>query len=286
MACRSRAACFLICLAFLSGCGQRETAGTPALNQLSREQLRLMLKGFPGDWRADTGQSKGWPEPPGEKPSPAQARRIPLPPSPALQALGRQTLGDAIARRRSVRSFTRTPLSLDELAYLLWATQGITHTGEDESGRALPFRAAPSGGGRYPLETYLAVSLVDGLEPGLYRYLPREHQLVFLRAAPGIGQEVQQACYGQDLAREAAVSFIWTAIPRRTEWKYAYLAPRLIAIEAGHVCQNLYLAAGSIQAGVCALLSYHQPALDILLDVDGEEEFTLYLACLGKTGPG
>jgi SagB-type dehydrogenase family enzyme len=81
---------------------------------------------------------------------------------------------------------------------------------------------------------------------------------------------------------DAAVVFIWSAIPGRTEWKYAYLAHRMIAMEAGHVCQNLYLAAQSCGLGVCALLSYHQPQVDELLELDGIEEFTLYLACVGK----
>lgn len=281
MALSQRLASCLLVFA-LAGCGKPEKGAVRELNEIPVEQLRVVLKGFPGDWRADSDQSKGIAEPPAVKPAPPGATRMELAPASGLPVLGSQALGDAIASRASARTFSPEPLGLDELAYLLWATQGVTRTSQDDAGNPLHFRAAPSGGGRYPLETYLAVLRVEGLAPGLYRYLPVEHRLVLVREAPEIAQELQQACYGQTFPGEAAVAFLWTAIPYRTEWRYAYLAPRMIAIEAGHVCQNLYLAAGSIQAGACALLSYHQPALDALLGVDGKEEFAIYLACVGK----
>ncbi len=90
------------------------------------------------------------------------------------------------------------------------------------------------------------------------------------------------ACYGQEFVGTAAAVIAWTAVPERTEWKYAYLAPRMIAMEAGHACQNLYLACETVGAGTCALLGYDQARLDALLGVDGENEFTVYLAPLGK----
>lgn len=268
---------------FLMGFGMAENPPVLELNQIPIPQLRVTLRGFPGDWRTDTDMSKGIPPPAAEKPLPPGAPRIDLPPCAKLAEMGKQTVGDAIASRRSVRSFSAAPIRLDELAYLLWATQGVTESTRDEAGNPLQFRAAPSGGGRYPLETYVAVRNVEGLKPGVYRYLPSQHQLIPVRKAAEIGQELQRGCYGQTLPGEAACTFIWSAIPYRTEWKYGFIAHRMIAIEAGHVCENLYLAAGSIQAGACALLSYHQPALDALIGVDGKDEFAIYLACVGKT---
>jgi SagB-type dehydrogenase family enzyme len=190
---------------------------------------------------------------------------------------------EAIASRRSRRDFSDTELSLEELSFLLWATQGVTGELRDEKGEITErFRAAPSAGARYPLETYLSVRRVRNLAPGLYRYLPNEHQLVVVREDPEISGKLQAACYNTPSVGSAAVVFLWSAVPYRTEWKYTYLAHRMIAMEAGHVCENLYLAAESCGTGCCAMLSYDQPKIDALVGLDGEEEFTIYLACLGK----
>jgi len=252
------------------------------LNAIPMEQLRVMLKGYPGDWRPDSDRERGLPEPPAQKPVPADARRFPLV-APADIHLGDLPVRRAIQARRSVRAFTQEPLTLEELSYFLWATQGITAERRDASGAVVEYlRAAPSGGARYPLETYLAIQRVEGLPPGLYRYLSGEHQLVLIRETEDLPKTLLRACYQQIFVADAAVVFIWTAIPYRTEWKYTYTSHRMIAIEAGHVCENLCLAAESCGAAACALLGYHQPALDQLLGVDGNDEFTLYLACVGK----
>jgi SagB-type dehydrogenase family enzyme len=88
--------------------------------------------------------------------------------------------------------------------------------------------------------------------------------------------------FGQPYPGNAALTFIWTAIPYRMEWRYGLAAHRVIAIDAGHVCQNLYLACETIGAGTCAIAAYDQEALDRLLQVDGEEEFAVYMASVGK----
>ena len=252
------------------------------LNQIPIAQLRVMLKGYAGDWRADSDRAQKRPEPPAGKPVPADAKRIALIP-PANFHTGDLSVRQAIASRRSTRDFTEAPLSLEELSYLLWATQGVTGEQRDESGAVTErFRAAPSGGARYPLETYLALKRVNGIAPGFYRYLPGDHQLVLLHEDAGVSAGVQAACYGTPTVGDAAAVFIWSAVPYRTEWKYAYLAHRMIAMEAGHVCENLYLAAESCGTGVCAALSYDQTQLDRLLGLDGQEEFALYVACVGK----
>ena len=82
---------------------------------------------------------------------------------------------------------------------------------------------------------------------------------------------LQQACYGQTVASSAPVTFIWTAIPARTEWKYGPLAHRMIALEAGHIGQNLYLAAEALHLGTCCMLAYDQSRMDALLGVDGRD---------------
>jgi SagB-type dehydrogenase family enzyme len=201
-----------------------------------------------------------------------------------LAQLGTSSVRDVIASRRSARLFSSAPLSLEELSYLVWAAQGVTGTEQDATGHVTrQYRAAPSAGARYPLETYLAIRSVEGAASGLYRYLPEDHQLILIREDPQISQRIKAACYGSSTVEEAAVTFIWSATPCRTEWKYGFLAHRMIAMEAGHVCENVYLAAASCHLGICALSSYHQPLMDDLLGLDGTEEFTIYLACIGKS---
>jgi SagB-type dehydrogenase family enzyme len=252
------------------------------LNEIPIAQLRVLLKGFPGAWQGDSDRGQARPEPPAEKPIPEGARRIALVPRPDMH-LGGMSLREAIAGRRSRREFSEAELSLEELSFLLWATQGITGELRDEKGAVVErFRAAPSAGARYPLETYLAVHRVKGLPPGLYRYLPNDHQLLVVREDAELSGKLQAACYGTPSVGNAAVIFLWSAVPYRTEWKYTYLSHRMIAMEAGHVCENLYLATESCGTGCCAVLSYDQPRVDALLGVDGEEEFTLYAACVGK----
>jgi SagB-type dehydrogenase family enzyme len=244
--------------------------------------LRLLLKGYAGDWRDAPDSRRGAPKPPETKPVPADAATIRLV-SPDDLDLGRVPLAEAIANRRSRRSYNDESLTLKELSFLLWSTQGVTATIRDGAGRVqFRFRAAPSGGALYPLETYLFVNRVDGVEPGVYRYAPHEHVLVAVRPNEQLSGELQAACYGQQFIGSAAVVFAWTAVPYRTEWKYGFLAHRMIAMEAGHVCQNLYLACESIGAGACAVCGYHQPLLDEMLQLDGEDEFTIYLAAVGK----
>ena len=123
---------------------------------------------------------------------------------------------------------------------------------------------------------------MNTLESGLYRYLPFDGQLARLRLDPEIGRKAAMACFGQGFIAAAAVTFFWTAIPARMEWRYDLAAHKVIAIDAGHVCQNLYLAGQAIGAGVCAVAAYDQEACDELLGVDGDEEFTIYLAPVGK----
>ena len=131
-------------------------------------------------------------------------------------------------------------------------------------------------------ETYLAVLRVGGVEPGFYRYLPLEHQLLHLFGEEQMPQKLTEATLGQAFVGRAAVVFIWTTIPYRMEWRYGLAAHKVIAVDAGHVCQNLYLACEAIGAGTCAVAAYHQQLMDQLVRVDGSDEFVIYLAPVGK----
>lgn len=227
---------------------------------------------------SQTDQSRGVPPPPIEKPYPPDAERIDLPRPGQWQAVGEIDLTEAIARRQSHRRFRREPLALDEVAFLLWATQGIRQV--VRPGVAL--RTVPSAGARHALETYLLVQNVRGLEAGVYRYLPLEHQLLVVSASQSLAERIVPATLGQRFIATAPVVFVWTTIPYRMEWRYGIAAHRVIAMDVGHACQNLYLAVTAIGAGTCAVAAYHQELMDELVGVDGEDEYVIYLAPVGK----
>lgn len=227
-----------------------------------------------------TDQSKGLPRPAPEKPFPADAGLIDLV-DPKDFTVGDVPLKDVIRKRRSRRKFTDEPLSLEELSYLLWATQGVTKAANLRDG-ILTYRTIPVGGALQPFETYLAISRVTGIEPGLYRYLPMEHKLLPMGSEPDLMEKAAFGCAGQEFVASSAVVFVWTCLPYRKEWRYAAASHKIIAQDSGHLCQNLYLAAESIGAGTCAIGAYFQEEMDALLGVDGEDEFTIYVAPVGK----
>lgn len=241
-----------------------------------KDSVRLTI-----DFR-QTNQSRGIPPPPIEKPFALDGKRIDLVAKDKWQSIGSIDLVSAIQNRRSHRLFRAEPLTLEELSFLLWATQGIRKI----SSAARGFRTVPSAGCRHALETYLCVLNVAGLEVGIYRYLPLEHQLLFEFSEGRLVERIVAATLGQSFIGRAPVTFIWTTIPYRTEWRYDIAAHKVIAIDAGHVCQNLYLACAAIGAGTCAVAAYDQELMDQLLRVDGKDEFTIYLAPVGKVqGP-
>jgi SagB-type dehydrogenase family enzyme len=224
---------------------------------------------------SQTDQNRGIAPPPIEKPYAKEAKRTDL---PQFKGIGKIDLETAMGNRESRRSYGKQNLSLEELSFLLWATQGIKK--KLDPGHAL--RTVPSAGCRHSFETYLCVLNVKGLDQGIYRYLPLEHQLLFEFTEENLGNKLVQAVLGQPYPAEAAATFVWTTIPYRMEWRYDIAAHKVIAIDAGHVCQNLYLACEAIGAGTCAMAAYDQEGMDKLLRIDGSDEFTIYIASVGK----
>jgi SagB-type dehydrogenase family enzyme len=236
-----------------------------------------------------TDQQKGLPRPDLQKPVPPDAVLTDLVPADQF-TLGRKPTIDVIRERISHRSFTSEALTLEELSFLLWATQGIREK-ITEGGITYVMRNVPSGGNRHPFETYLSIHRVEGVQPGLYRYLPLDHQLVQEKIDPTLPEQVNKGSRNQNsrseaqpyyFIKEAALVFIWSALPYRSEWRYHKAAAKLIALDAGHICQNLYIAAGAIGAGTCAVGAFDQTKMNDLLGVDGEEEFAIYMAPVGK----
>jgi len=241
------------------------------------EQARKLRGSIRINWteldRITTDQQKKMPAPPQELSLPEGVPLFDLVPPAELPDNG-MTVLQAIVSRKSRRVYAEQPLSKPELSLLLYATQGVKDRREKFS-----FRTVPSAGARHPFETYVYISRVAGFEPGLYRYLPLCNQLALL--APGDRRkELKEALMGQ--GETAAVAFLWTAVPYRTEWRYSILSHKFIALDAGHLCQNLYLACETIGCGTCAIGAYDQTACDRFVGVDGENEFVVYAAIAGK----
>lgn len=183
--------------------------------------------------------------------------------------------------RRSVRDYSKASLSKDELSYLLWLTQGVREVKETQAGD-VSLRTTPSAGATHPLETYLLINRVEGIEAGLYFYNAKKHDLILLNSDSDLREKIWIACNRQKMIKTGAVTFLWSATPYRTSWKYIERSWRYIHLDAGHVCQNLYLAAESINCGVCAIGSYVDEFINEYLGLDGEKEFVIYIASLGK----
>lgn len=255
---------------------------------VGRRFLKANWEGFGGK-RNKSDQQKGKPRPAPEKPFPEGSELIDLVP-PEDFTVGDMPLREVIAKRQSRRKYTNAALTLEELSFLCWATQGVRSIEPASDGGVITRRTVPSGGARHPFETYICANRVEGLQPGLYRYLPMEHKLVMHAPSTGSGcstdsdlaDRIAEGCCGQSFVGDGAVVFIWTAIPYRMEWRYTTRAHKTIALDAGHLCQNLYLAAEAIGAGTCAIAAYLQDRMDAILGLDGEEEFVVYVAPVGK----
>jgi SagB-type dehydrogenase family enzyme len=225
-------------------------------------------------------QEKGLPQPPLTREPDWGKKIIPLTKADKLE-VPPFDLREAIEGRHSIRAYADSPLSLHELSWLLWATQGVRKLGF-AVGSHRTYRNAPSAGGRHPFETYLAVRSVKDVAPGIYRFLSIEHTLQEVDAPRDISSEIAVICRNQKFIEKAAVTFIWMADEYRAMWRYKARAYRGIFQDAGHVCQNLYLAAANINCGVCGIGAFDDLSLSRFLGVDGVTLFPAYAAAVGK----
>lgn len=181
-----------------------------------------------------------------------------------------------LQNRRSLRRYTEEPLKLDDLAFMLWASQGITAISGNYT-----FRSAPSGGALYPIETYLCVNRVDGIDPGIYHYDVENFSLDILRETDS-AEAVANACLNQKFMAQSAVTFLWSAVIRRSMSKYGNRGMRYILLDAGHICGNLLLAAEATGSGGCPVAAFYDDEVNELLGLDPTEESILYTATVGK----
>ena len=186
-------------------------------------------------------------------------------------------LDDTITGRRSIRRFSTAPLALDELSWLLWCSQGVQKVIAPST-----IRTVPSAGARHPLDTLVLLNRVKGIQQGLYRFLAIEHAIAPIELSTQVSSKLQAACLEQDMVVTASATFFWVADVYRSAWRYSERAWRYVFLDAGHACQNLYLGAASADCGVCAIAAFDDSKLNKLLGVDGENQFAVYAAVVGK----
>jgi SagB-type dehydrogenase family enzyme len=183
-----------------------------------------------------------------------------------------------INSRRSRRVYTGEPMTLTQLSYLLWCTQGVKSV---RGRRYATLRTVPSGGARHPFECYLALQNVEGLEDGLYHYLPMTHRIELLGCPADLKGFISRSLCGQDWACRANAVFYYSCVFYRAEWRYGIWAHAPILMDSGHVTENLYLAATSIGLGGCAVAAVDPGAANEQLGLDGEEETVFYAMPVG-----
>jgi SagB-type dehydrogenase family enzyme len=191
------------------------------------------------------------------------------------EAAGAMILDRALRQRKSIRDFQQQPISKDQLSYLLWASTGIQRI-ED----GYEFRTTPSAGALYPIETYVVVNDVRKLEAGVYHYSIKAHQLEQLKQGE-FRQEITAAALGQGMCQTSAVVFVWSAVFERCKWKYGQRAYRYIYLDAGHIAENLALAAVSLNLGSCEIGALYDNQVNAILGIDGSEESVVCMAVVG-----
>lgn len=165
------------------------------------------------------------------------------------------------------------PLTLAEVAQLLWSAQGIT-----DSKRA--YRTAPSAGALFPLEVYAVIGNVEGLAEGVYKYKPDEHELV--KVGDGdVRDKLAVAALGQACVREGAIAVVFSAVYERTTRKYGDRGVRYVHMEAGHAAQNVCLQAVSLNLGTVVIGAFKDDEVSKILNLPDEEQ-PLYILPIGK----
>jgi SagB-type dehydrogenase family enzyme len=225
----------------------------------------------------NSDQMKGIPQPPLELDYDKTKNIIDLPDPKGIE-INNINLRELVENRKSVRDYSEQPITIKELSYLLWCTQGV----KEIIPKRATIRTVPSAGARHSIETYLLINNIEGLKPGLYRFLAIKHKLIEVNLESDIADKITVACLEQDFVKTCAVTFIWVAVQCRMTWRYSERGYRYLHLDAGHICQNLYLSAESIDCGVCAIGAFEDKELNNFIGIDGEELFVIYLATVGK----
>ena len=193
---------------------------------------------------------------------------------PTAKLEGELSVEEAIRRRRSVRSYSDDPITLQQVSQILWAGQGITDT-------ARGFRTAPSAGALYPLEVYLVAGNVKGLQPAVYRYLPEQHSIELYMEGDQ-RKPLKGASLDQHMIQEAPASIVFTAIYERTTWKYRQRGYQYVHMDVGCAAENVYLQGVAIGIGTVYIGAFRDDDVSAVLELP-DEEIPLCILPLGRT---
>ena len=181
-----------------------------------------------------------------------------------------------ILNRQSVRKFSNESISLTHLSLLLFGMTGLTRIFPQSA-----FRTVPSAGGLYPIEVYMVINNVEGIEQGIYHYNIPKHSLELLKEGD-FRTDIMNGCLDQKMAYNSAVDFVWTAIIERSKWKYLQRCYRYIYLDAGHIGQSFYLIADALGLGACTIGAIYDDEINSLLEIDGVNETAIYVGVVGK----
>ena len=184
------------------------------------------------------------------------------------------SIEQTLFKRKSVRDYTEKALTLEQVSQLLWAAQGITVRPDGRKGRT-----APSAGALYPLEIFLTVRNVKGLDSGVYRFKPEEHQLEKIFTGD-IQAELSVAALGQPWVAQAPINIVIAAVYERTTAKYGERGKRYVYIEVGHVGQNISLQAISLALGTVMVGAFDDEAVHRIVNL-ADNEVPLYIIPVG-----
>lgn len=253
---------------------------------LTRESRKLIRWDCEVDFVSD--QMLRRKQPPLVKPPMTDLTAVPAIPLPKdFSGLRLETdLIKLFTERASHRVYSGEDISLTALSFLLWATQGIKSI---RGKRYATIRTVPSGGARHPFETYFVAFHVDGLEQGLYHYLPMTHSVELIKRMNAGEEEVRRfvsdTLCGQRFVESASVIFYYSIVPYRAEWRYAFCAHRVTMMDIGHVGENMYLAATALGLGTCGVGALDCKMCDSWIGLDGEEEYACYAMPVGTVRP-
>ena len=246
------------------------------IQQMIRQRRRIMHPDLDQYDGYQTDQELKRPQPPLAK-SPMRETSLALPLDFEKLDIDNDFL-HVINSRRSHRVYTEEQMSLRQLSFLLWCSQGV----KEVRGRSYAtIRTVPGGGARHPFEVYMTIQNVEGLKNGLYHYLPMKHHLECLEEKEDLKDFIGKALEGQIWGQKANVVFFYSFVAYRAEWRYGIHAHRMCMADAGHVTENVYLAATAIGLGGCAVGAVNGPLCDEALGLDGEEEFIFYAMPVG-----
>lgn len=204
---------------------------------------------------------------------------IPILPLPEV-ALESANFFNLVAERKSVRGGHRAGISASDLSAVLKYSCGLQDNARGKDGVRL--RAQPSGGARFPLESYvLSLKKENETTPGVYHYNVKNHSLDILRIRNFSSEDVA-SLFTYPWANDCSMALIITSVFDRSAMKYGERAYRYAMIEAGHIGQGVYLAGSSRNIGVVGMGGTHDEALHNLLDIDGTQESLVYALMLSK----